>query len=144
MAEELGQGLSRRGMLQGAVGVAAVAGIAAACGAPQKERPAGTGDPGGSPSGAQETVDASEVPVGSGVILENYVVTQPEEGTFKGFSKVCPHQGCNVTFVKQESIVCPCHGSEFSIVDGTPTLGPAVNPLPEATVSESNGAVTVG
>ncbi|MFC7528864.1 Rieske (2Fe-2S) protein [Actinoplanes sp. GCM10030250] len=80
-------------------------------------------------------VAASEVAVGSGVIKGDLVITQPEEGTFKAFSKVCTHQGCDVTEIKDSSILCKCHNSAFSIKDGAPTAGPAAKPLAETKVS---------
>jgi nitrite reductase/ring-hydroxylating ferredoxin subunit len=80
---------------------------------------------GGSGSGA--TVAASDVPVGGGTVLkaDKVVVTQPSKGEFKAFSAVCTHQGCLVAKVEGGQIVCPCHGSHFSITDGSPTSGPA-------------------
>jgi Rieske Fe-S protein len=79
-------------------------------------------------------VAASEVAVGGGVIKGDLVITQPEEGTFKAFSKVCTHQGCDVTEVRDGSILCKCHNSAFSIKDGAPTAGPASKPLAESKV----------
>ncbi|MEU4421619.1 Rieske (2Fe-2S) protein [Actinoplanes sp. NPDC024001] len=80
-------------------------------------------------------VAASEVAVGGGVIKGDYVITQPEKGSFKAFSKVCTHQGCDVTEINDGSILCRCHNSAFSIKDGQPTAGPATQPLPETKVS---------
>ncbi|MEV6300863.1 Rieske (2Fe-2S) protein [Actinoplanes sp. NPDC051861] len=79
-------------------------------------------------------VAASEVTVGGGVIKDDLVITQPEEGTFKAFSKVCTHQGCDVTEITDGSILCKCHNSAFSIKDGAPTAGPAAKPLAETPV----------
>lgn len=77
------------------------------------------------------TVDKSEIPVGGGVVRADagLVITQPEEGTFLGFSSLCTHQGCDVREVNDEGIYCACHGSVFSISDGAPTTGPATAPL---------------
>jgi len=77
---------------------------------------------------------AADVPVGGGVIKGNYVVTQPAKGTFKAFSKVCTHQGCDVNKVDGGVISCPCHGSQFSIEDGSVKGGPAPKGLPETSV----------
>jgi Rieske Fe-S protein len=65
------------------------------------------------------------VKVGSGIITADYVITQPVAGTFKAFTKVCPHAGCDVNKVDGGVISCPCHGSQFSIKDGSVTTGPA-------------------
>ena len=47
------------------------------------------------------------------------MITQPAAGTFKAFSKVCTHQGCDVNKIDGGVISCPCHGSKFSIEDGS-------------------------
>jgi Rieske Fe-S protein len=80
------------------------------------------------------SVATSSVPVGGGVILENadYVVTQPSKGSYKAFSKICTHQGCPVAAVENGVIHCNCHGSEYSIKDGSVTNPPATKGLAEA------------
>jgi Rieske Fe-S protein len=95
------------------------------------------------PSGP--SVAASEVPVGGGVILEdaNYVITQPTKGKFKAFSKICTHQGCPVASVKGGTINCNCHGSKYSIEDGSVVNPPAPKALEEAKVTVSSGRVVV-
>jgi Rieske Fe-S protein len=62
-----------------------------------------------------------DVAVGGGLVLEDYnlVVTQPAEGDFRGFSATCTHQGCLVSEVNDGTIDCLCHGSKFSIEDGS-------------------------
>jgi Rieske Fe-S protein len=85
---------------------------------------------------------AAQVPVGGGVILgsANVVVTQPTKGTFGGFSATCTHQGCLLATVSAGTINCGCHGSQFSIKDGTNVTGPlgsppgSVAPLPKVPV----------
>jgi Rieske Fe-S protein len=70
------------------------------------------------------------------VITADYVITQPTAGTFKAFSKVCTHAGCDVSKVDAGVIKCPCHGSTFSIKDGSPTGGPATKALTETKVKK--------
>ena len=84
------------------------------------------------PSGP--SVATADVPTGGGVILgdADFVVTQPTKGTYKAFSKICTHQGCPVGSVSGGLIRCPCHGSEFSIEDGSVTQPPASKPLAES------------
>lgn len=91
------------------------------------------------------SVTTGEVPVGGGVILQDadYVVTQPEKGTYKAFSKKCTHQGCPVSQIVDKEIVCNCHGSHFSISDGSVLSGPADEPLPEAKTTVAGGKVVV-
>lgn len=96
--------------------------------------PSAAPDPGiaATPDAAQAPVQAiaktADVPVGSAVIVDDVVITQPAQGTFKAFSAVCTHAGCNVAEVLGASINCPCHGSSFNL-DGTVAKGPAQRPL---------------
>ena len=123
---------SRRTVLGGTAALGVGLPLLAAC---------GSGDDGGSdaepPKSGTVLTTTGEVPVGGGVILaeDGLVVTQPEAGTFKAFSSKCTHQGCQVTKVTDGTINCPCHGSKFSISDGSVQAGPAKSPLPETTVS---------
>jgi nitrite reductase/ring-hydroxylating ferredoxin subunit len=103
---------------------------------------------GGGPSGgsnatiADALVATSQVPVGGGVILadQNVVVTQPQKGSFQGFSATCTHQGCVLATVASGTINCGCHGSQFSITNGDNVVGPSgepagsVAPLPKIAV----------
>ena len=95
------------------------------------------------PSGP--SVNTAEVPVGGGFIMPDadYVVTQPEKGTFKAFGKKCTHQGCPVTQIADKEIVCRCHNSHFSISDGSVVKGPAKSPLPEAKTTVSGSKVVI-
>lgn len=76
-------------------------------------------------------IPTSDVPVGGGVIENQVVITQPTEGDFKAFTAVCTHAQCVVAGVSDGTINCPCHGSRFSIVDGSVAGGPAPSPLAE-------------
>jgi len=82
-----------------------------------------------SPAGGGLTTKA-DIPVGGGVIFadDGVVITQPEAGTFHGFTIVCTHQGCTVNSVT-DTINCPCHGSKYSLEDGSVVAGPAPSPL---------------
>ena len=94
------------------------------------------------PSGP--SIATADVPVGGGVVLEDakYVVTQPAKGEFKAFSSTCTHQGCKVSDVT-DTINCKCHGSKFSIEDGSVTSPPANQPLAEAKATVSGDSVFV-
>jgi Rieske Fe-S protein len=96
-----------------------------------------------SPSGS--TVATADVPVGGGFIMPDadYVVTQPTKGSYKAFSKICTHQSCPVKQVVDQQIVCNCHGSHFSITDGSVLSGPARKSLPEAKATVSGDSIVV-
>jgi Rieske Fe-S protein len=97
-------------------------------------------------------VATSQVPVGGGVILrdQNVVVTQPSQGTFEGFDATCTHQGCQVTTVASGTINCGCHGSQFSITDGSNVTGPSgapagsIAPLGKVQVKVQGGNIVEG
>ncbi len=147
--------VTRRTMLRGAaVGGAALpllaasggggAGASGAPGAGSSASGSASGSGGSSGGKAAIKVAAADVPVGGGTIIDqSVVVTQPAKGEFKAFSAICTHQGCPVGSVTGGEIVCPCHGSHFSIKDGSPVSGPAPSPLAAKKVSVSGGQVTV-
>jgi Rieske Fe-S protein len=82
-------------------------------------------------SGPAVLASTTEIPVGGGKILtdKKIVITEPQSGTFKAFTAVCTHQGCIVNSVSGGTINCPCHGSKFSIANGSVVNGPAPSPL---------------
>ena len=79
--------------------------------------------------------DTDTIPVGGGTVLtaQRIVITQPQAGTYHAFTAICTHLGCIVNSVSGGTINCPCHGSKYSIVNGSVVNGPA--PLPLAAVS---------
>lgn len=91
----------------------------------------GGGGNGGGGGGAPALTTTSKVPVGGGQVLadQKIVVTQPKAGTFAAFTAVCTHLGCIVDSVAGGTINCPCHGSKFSITNGSVVNGPATSPL---------------
>ena len=126
-------GLGRRSVLGVAVGAGVVAPLLVACGS-SDDGSSGAGA-GGAPDGPVAT--KADIPVGSGKIFaaDKVVITQPTEGDFKAFGAVCTHQGCVVSEIKDAEIDCTCHGSKFSIQDGSVLGGPATKPLPEFKVT---------
>lgn len=162
-------GISRRGALTSAASLGVALPVLAACG---EDEPASTGsDP--SPTSAtsntppetettapetdkpektKETPEdggggiasTADVPVGGGLILaqQAVVITQPTKGDFKGFSSTCTHMGCTVGSVS-DTINCPCHGSMFSIEDGSVVGGPAPAGLAAKDVVVDGGSINL-
>ncbi|MFE3455500.1 Rieske (2Fe-2S) protein [Nonomuraea sp. NPDC059194] len=156
MAEDL---QSRRTVIAG-VGAGGLAMVLAACGgeggstsaapqaqessaAPSASASASASGPTGSGGGALAT--AADVPVGGGTIFkeQKVVVTQPAAGQFKCFSAICTHKGCPVTSVGSGTIDCACHGSKFSIEDGSVKGGPATTPLAEVPIKVDGDSIAL-
>jgi Rieske Fe-S protein len=101
---------------------------------------------GGASNGAANglTATAADIPVGSGKIFPDAetVITQPKEGEFKAFSSICTHQACPVASVT-DTINCDCHGSKYSITDGSVVNPPAPQPLPTKTIKVDGDTLTV-
>lgn len=89
-----------------------------------------------------EEVAATEVPVGSAVILDEFIIAQPTEGNFVAYSTVCPHQGSKISEVHGDQVRCPTHDSYFSIVDGSVISGVARDPMREVEATVEGGTVT--
>lgn len=154
---------SRRSLVRGiAVGGLALP-LLAACGEDSDSSSAsGSGLPksNGGPNGARSANDSqtqaahtssghaltttAKVPEGGGEILPKakVVVTQPRKGDFKCFSAICTHAGCLVGGVQGGAIICPCHGSRFSVKDGSVLSGPASRPLPEYKIKVHGSKIT--
>lgn len=137
---------SRRTVLGGA-GVAALAvgsGFALSGCSQDSPGPSGQSGPSGQQSAAGPvSVPSSEVTVGSGKVAGAFIVAQPVAGEYKAYSNICPHQGCAVSLIKEGKAVCPCHGSEFKLADGSRVAGPAKTGLTAATVEQDGDSLSV-
>ncbi len=142
---DTGGDVTRRHVLHGAALAGVAVPLLAACGSDEADAPADDGTEGGSGNGGGATVPTSDVPVGGGAILADaqVVVTQPTEGDFKAFTAVCTHRQCIVETVSDGTINCPCHGSKFSIEDGSVVGGPAPQPLAPKEVAVEGDQVSV-
>ena len=95
---------------------------------------------------ANALASTSDIPSGGGKIIDgkNIVITQPQSGSFKAFTAVCTHQGCIVASVSGGTINCPCHGSKFSIKDGSVVNGPATSPLAPVAIEVEGTSIVQG
>lgn len=144
--------VDRRTVLQ-AGGLIVVGGAVAACGSSgsadaSSSAPASSAAASSAPASsaaAGGVANVSDIPVGGGVILDEpaVVITQPTEGDVKAFTAICTHQGCLVSDVVNNEIICPCHQSKFSAVDGSVISGPATAPLTAAGVAVEGGSVVL-
>jgi nitrite reductase/ring-hydroxylating ferredoxin subunit len=122
---------------------AGVAGIAVCLGGCAAASSGSSGNSGSTSGGGGTTAKASDVPVGAGLIVGQYVVTQPKAGTYEAFSYLCTHQNLPVQQVTDAAIVCGRHGSTFSLADGSVITGPATKALTKATVTVSGDTLTI-
>jgi Rieske Fe-S protein len=144
--------IPRQKVLIGA-GLGLVASVLAAC-TTYGKKPEASGDTstttkpppttgGTAPELTNVITKTSDVPVGSGVIVGEVVVTQAAAGEFKGFSSTCTHAGCTLNEVADGTINCPCHGSKFNL-DGSVAHGPATKPLEPEAVSVQGDSIVLG
>jgi Rieske Fe-S protein len=140
-----GRETTRRAALAGA-GFAGLAATLAACGGGSSSSSGSTSGSGqAGNSGNAALASTSEIPVGGGKVFsaDKIVVTQPTAGEFKAFSAVCTHLQCLVDKVASGTIDCPCHGSEFSVKNGSVVSGPAPRPLPAQAIKVAGGKITL-
>ncbi|MEU8489090.1 Rieske (2Fe-2S) protein [Streptomyces sp. NPDC048641] len=133
-----------------AVGAAGIAAALTACGSSDDSsstEPAGNGaKDGAAKDGAgKELAKTSDIPVGGGMIFGDagVVVTQPKKGEFKAFTNICTHKQCPVSAIDGGTINCPCHGSKFSIEDGSVKHPPAAQPLAAKEITVSGDSITL-
>ena len=146
-ADRSAPGIDRRTVLVG-TGAVGAAGLLAACGGSDNAETSSAETPDTTastdvPSSPAKIVDTDNVPVGGGIVVEEkmVVVTQPTEGDFKAFTSTCPHQGCSVGEVTSEDIICPCHGSRFSVTTGEVLQGPATVGLAQVAIDVEGNEV---
>jgi nitrite reductase/ring-hydroxylating ferredoxin subunit len=151
-----GGGVSRRLALRGGVVAGVGVPLLAACGGSDDGDTGGSGadangdggDAGSSEgAGGGAFATTSEIPEGGGAIFEDQgiVVTQPEAGEFKGFTNICTHRQCPLSSVSADAgtIDCNCHGSKYSITDGSVVNGPATEGLAEKAITVDGDSISL-
>ena len=108
------------------------------------DEPSSSSEEPGSSGGGAALASTSDVPVGGCFVVaaSKIVLTQPTEGDFKAFTAVCTHQGCIVESSTDGEIPCPCHGSRFSLEDGSPQSGPASAALDAVEITVDGDSIT--
>ncbi|GAA2285440.1 Rieske (2Fe-2S) protein [Streptomyces hawaiiensis] len=148
-------GPSRRTVVA-AVGAAGLTVALTACGSEDKASDPSTGQGGGATNegggssagagaGGAALAKTADIPEGSGKIFkdEKVVVSQPAAGDYKAFSTLCTHRDCPMVDLKDDIISCTCHGSQFSVLDGSVKKGPAVEPLEAKQISVKGDSITL-
>jgi cytochrome b6-f complex iron-sulfur subunit len=75
----------------------------------------------------------------NGITFEDDIIINKQDNGVKIFSARCTHLGCKLNRIENNEIVCPCHGSRFSI-NGKVLKGPANNNLKELPYSVDKSA----
>lgn len=137
-------GIDRRHVLTSAAASAVALPLLAACGGGTEGGSTDVGSSAPVDTGGPLTPTA-DVPVGGCAVFaaQKVVVTQPTEGDFKAFSAVCTHRQCTVSNSTEGVIPCMCHGSEFSLADGSVVRGPATEPLAEVAIAVDGDSITL-
>lgn len=108
----------------------------------------GSADPDGvTTSGNKITIDLSKfaglnASGGFLLIASQKTVVINVGGSYKAFTSVCTHQGCDIKNFSNQKLICPCHGSEFTTT-GAVAEGPAAQPLKEYSAALSGETLTV-
>lgn len=103
-------------------------------------------DPG--PSDWTPATEASALPEGrpTRVVVEDtpVLMMRSQERLFAIHDR-CSHRGCSLTDgeLEGEQVTCACHGSRFSLRDGSVLRGPATAPQPAFEARERDGRVEV-
>ncbi|MEU6544971.1 Rieske (2Fe-2S) protein [Streptomyces sp. NPDC046859] len=136
-------GPSRRTVVA-AVGAAGLAVALTACGS-EDEASGSSTEQGAAAGGGAALAKTADIPEGGGKVFdaEKVVVSQPAAGDFKAFSTICTHQNCPMTDLKEDTLSCACHGSQFSVLDGSVKKGPATQPLATKKISVSGDSITL-
>jgi Rieske Fe-S protein len=154
--------VSRRGILAGSAAAVAVLALGACApgeeasttgptpGEPTTHPPAEAesateGSSGQGESSGEPVAGTGDFPVGGGVVVKTasgvVVITHPTDTDFLAFNGTCPHQGCPVTEVLENTILCNCHGSVFDGSTGDRLEGPAPTGLEPVPIQVSDGEI---
>jgi 3-phenylpropionate/trans-cinnamate dioxygenase ferredoxin subunit len=101
--------------------------------------------------GFRRVASVAEVPEGE---LRAYdlptgrVAVAHVENDLFAFGDECTHEGCSLSEGQlggnEDTVVCPCHGSEFDLRTGEPTQGPAEDPVQVFPVRVDDGWIEIG
>ena len=62
--------------------------------------------------------------INNGVTFRDGLIVVKKDSKTQFLSAKCTHLGCNIHSIENDELVCPCHGSRFSL-DGDCLKGPA-------------------
>jgi nitrite reductase/ring-hydroxylating ferredoxin subunit len=79
-------------------------------------------------------------------VNDSDVLLARQHGRVCALAHSCAHLGGPLSegTLKDETVVCPWHGSEFRLEDGAVVNGPSTHPQPCFAVRERNGQIEIG
>ena len=81
--------------------------------------------------------------VGGFAYKDDIIVIRSGETSYIALSKVCTHQGCDVSYNHDDGeLPCPCHGSRFS-TSGAVLQGPATTSLKTYSVKKEGNTLVI-
>ena len=98
-----------------------------------------TGTGGGTSGGGTKLAALSDVPQGSGLVVNKpgggkILLVRPSGDEVKAFNASCKHQGTIVAPPVNGTITCPAHGSQYDAATGALKRGPATSGLDQVQV----------
>ncbi|MEJ5928500.1 Rieske 2Fe-2S domain-containing protein [Corynebacterium sp. H128] len=97
----------------------------------------------GQGKGKVEGIAASDVPVGSAIEIDGFIIAQPTAGSYRAYSATCPHQGALIEKFHEGTAICTKHNSVFKLEDGSPISGPSRGALMPAKLSAEGTQLSV-
>jgi Rieske Fe-S protein len=92
----------------------------------------------------QEKIIRIPIDISEGVTFHDDVILVKEKSQIRFLSSKCTHLGCRINSIENDKLICPCHGSSFSL-NGKNIKGPANSALAvlDYSVDEGNGEYVV-
>lgn len=81
-------------------------------------------------------------PQQDGISFHGPVILKKLGPQIVALSARCPHLGCHIERVAGENLICPCHGSTFSL-QGKRLFGPAQADLQRLSIRQEDDGATV-
>ena len=78
-------------------------------------------------------------------VLETKIAVANVGGTFYAFGDTCTHLQCSLSEgdLKETTVTCRCHGSEFDVTSGAVLQGPAHEPVETYETRVEDGSLKI-
>ena len=135
--------INRRRALTGSAAIAVGVPVLAACGSDDEPTATDASSSAPSPSDDSPSGSSTDEPQGGGAALAS-AADVPVGGCFVVTSAkvVVTQPWCVVESSSDGEIPCPCHGSRFSLADGSPVSGPATSALSPVEITVDGDSIT--